>query len=315
MGRGRFHPYRVYKFMYTCCQLFHVLIYANSYLRRISPFLSKCRRITTDGDLNNMEYSDYSSSVLRSIISPLNDRVLETIEQQQRLDDNYVSQAHYDDVIKHNPKELRSSIQTNHEEMVCLFNIHYDKYDPREYANIFLPPSIALSLNYNPSKNGKKSKNGSTKNGHYKRNLFTPPTPAIIFLVGGAWGSCDNTYSASIGSSFVHNKIALIYPSYKIYPKGDVQDMLNNINAIIKWVIKYHKVLNINPNHIAIVGQSSGAHLGSLAILKAYQQKFGFFLFVAKYETKHIENIIMTQIKMVETCSIICWFSWSILYY
>ena len=256
--------------MYTCCQLFHVLLYANCYLRRISPFLSKCKRNTTDGDLNNMEYCDYSSSVLRSIISPINDRVLEIIEQQQRLERNYLSQAHYDDIIKHNPSELRSSVQTNHEEMVCLFNIHYDKYDPREYANIFLPPSLALSVNYIAQKNGKKN---GTYRGH---SINTPPTPAIIFLVGGAWGSCDTTYSASIGSSFVNNTIALIYPSYKVYPKGDVQDMLSNICAMIKWVIKYHRVLNINPNHIAVVGQSSGAHLGSLALIKAYQEKFGF---------------------------------------
>ena len=270
--------------MYTCFQLFHVLLYANSYFYVIQSFLSKCRRIDIDGDCNNMEYIDFSSRVLRSIISPINERVVERIENEQRLERNYVDQAHYDDIVKHKPNEIRKSVQTNQYEMVCLFNIHYDKYDHTQYVNIFLPPSISLSINNNnnnhSSRNGKKNgyKNGTKqKNGNYKRNLYQAPTPAIIFLVGGAWGSCDITYSASAASSFVNNKIAFIYPKYRIYPNGNVQDMLKNINSIIKWIIKYHKVLNINPNHIAIVGQSSGAHLGALAILKAYQEKFCVF--------------------------------------
>eukprot|EP01083_Nonionella_stella_P291698 992355_1 len=49
--------------------------------------------------------------------------------------------------------------------------------------------------------------------------------------------------------------------------------MLSNINAIIEWIIKYSNALNINPNHITIIGQSAGAHLGALTLLKAYQQK------------------------------------------
>jgi len=280
IGRGKFHPLRVFQFMYTCCQLFHPLSYAACYFRQIASFNAQCRRQSLDGHLDNMAYTDYSKSILRSIISKANNRVLESIENEHRLQRSQLQQKHYDDIVKHdNIASIRQTVQAKSTQMVSLFNVHYDKQDAEQYANIFLPPSLSLSLNYVPATNGRKNgsyrgyaTNNGRKNGVYQQHAI-PPTPAVIFLVGGAWGSCDMTFSASAASSFVQNKIAFIYPTYTVFPDGNVQDMLNNINAILTWLIKYASVLNINPNHIAIVGQSAGAHLGALSILKAYQKR------------------------------------------
>ena len=54
-----------------------------------------------------MEYSDFSISILKSIISNINDRILQNISNQQGMDRSYLRQAHYDDILKHDPAEIR----------------------------------------------------------------------------------------------------------------------------------------------------------------------------------------------------------------
>eukprot|EP01083_Nonionella_stella_P042636 115094_1 len=249
IGRSKYHPSRVYAFIYTCFQSFHTLSYFNSYFFRISSYLSNIKRISLDADLSKMDYASYTLGSFKRIVSFANNRVLEAIEKQQREQRSYLKQAHYDEIVKQNTNDVLQCAQSKPQHMVSILNVRYDKDDQDQYAHIFVPPS-------------------TTTNGYNDA-----PTPAIIFLVGGAWGSCDITFSASAASSFVNAKIAFIYPTYRVYPNGDVQDMLRNIYALMDWITAYASALNINPNHLAIVGQSSGAHLGALSVLKAYQQK------------------------------------------
>lgn len=73
----------------------------------------------------------------------------------------------------------------------------------------------------------------------------------------------------------------MIYPSFRGFPAGDIGDAKTNINALMEWVLKYGEILNINVKHICIVGQSSGAHVGALTLLRAQQEKLYFLGLVA----------------------------------
>ena len=177
IGRSCFSLYRVFSFMYSCFQSLHTMLYAKSYFSVICSFYSNCQRLSShNADLNNMPYSSYSLSSLKGIVSMVNTRVSACVQSQKRLEKDYLSQAHYDDIVKHRPYEVRKCVQSNQYQMVSLFNIHFDPNDADRVANIFLPP--------------------------FDKHTASP-TPCIIFLVGGAWGSCDITFSASAASSFV----------------------------------------------------------------------------------------------------------------
>ena len=66
---------------------------------------------------------------------------------------------------------------------------------------------------------------------------------------------------------------------YTLFPYAKVEEMLENIDSMIKWIVDHHKVLGINIKHIVIMGHSAGAHLGTMALLHAIRDEFCFVLF------------------------------------
>jgi len=269
VGRSQFHPYRVYAFCISAMQQFHLLLYAKSYVTVIKPYLSHCKRSHSATDLSTLEYRDYSRKSLKRIVSSSNDKVCRRVRNHAGYQQSFLDQAPYEEIVTQDPVEVVQAAQVHYEEMVAIFDLKYDPRDESASTNIFLPPSPSLSLDY--LKRGVSSNYPKHKGDDAVKVL--PPTPCIVFLVGGAWGRCNLNFSPSVASSFVKSNIAVIYPSYRGFPDGDIGDAKSNINALMQWILKYGPTLNINPKHVCIIGQSSGAHVGALTVLRAQQEK------------------------------------------
>lgn len=184
--------------MKSVIQQLHLTLYAKSYLTVIKPYLSHCKRTHSYTDLSSLQYRDYSRKSLKRIISTSNDKVCEKIANQTGYQQTFVDQAPYEEVLTQDPRDVVGTAQTHYEEMVSIFNLHYDARDAQQTADIFLPPSPSLSLNY--LKRGVSHDYVHSGGGAVK---VIPPTPCIIFLIGGAWGECNMSFSASLAASFV----------------------------------------------------------------------------------------------------------------
>lgn len=93
--------------------------------------------------------------------------------------------------------------------------------------------------------------------------------PVVIFVYGGGWSSGDKSSYGLLCSNIVKctNTVA-VCPNYSNYPKGYVDDMVQDIVDCICWVIENIQVYGGDKDKIVLMGHSAGAHLAAMAILE-----------------------------------------------
>ena len=242
VGRGRFSPIRVAAMMRTSLHsATHSLLLATRYLA-IRAFWTHCRRHCVDSDLSNISAKDMPRCIAR-IVSAANQKCIEVLRHQERHRRHFLAQSTYRQRVE---GSATPAVQCHVSEMISLLNIHFDADDATRTAHAFVAPYEA--------------------DAHVRSR-------GVVFLIGGAWGTCDETFAACVGASFVQHACSLLFVKYKVFPDGDVNDMIGNVEAAVQWVVRYADVLRVDSDNIVIVGQSSGAHLGALTILRAFQKQ------------------------------------------
>jgi len=82
--------------------------------------------------------------------------------------------------------------------------------------------------------------------------------PLVVFVHGGAWGS---------GTPLLYRLVDINYPTavvgYRTYPDADMPGQMQDVQACLK---KLHRLFPSSP--LVLVGHSSGAHIGMLAVLR-----------------------------------------------
>ncbi|GAQ84700.1 alpha beta-hydrolases superfamily protein [Klebsormidium nitens] len=96
----------------------------------------------------------------------------------------------------------------------------------------------------------------------------TKPRPVVIFITGGAWIIGYKAWGALLGQSLSARGVIVACLDYRNFPQGTVIDMLLDVSNGISWVLEKANELGGDPQSVVLVGQSAGAHLGSLALLK-----------------------------------------------
>ncbi|ESO85802.1 hypothetical protein LOTGIDRAFT_130315 [Lottia gigantea] len=91
----------------------------------------------------------------------------------------------------------------------------------------------------------------------------------VIFIYGGAWGSGDK-HMYSLLCNQLANKLESVVccPNYSTYPRGYVDDMIQDVVDCISWVYENIHDYGGDKDKILLIGHSSGAHLGAMAILE-----------------------------------------------
>ncbi|KAG5841146.1 uncharacterized protein si:dkey-193c22.1 isoform X2 [Anguilla rostrata] len=94
------------------------------------------------------------------------------------------------------------------------------------------------------------------------------PTPVVVFVYGGAWGSGDRGMYCLLASQMAKELNAMVVcPDYSTYPKGNVLDMVQDIADSLLWVKENGDMFNIDNVSLALIGHSAGAHLCALTTL------------------------------------------------
>ena len=101
-------------------------------------------------------------------------------------------------------------------------------------------------------------------------DVYTPPgevrnAPAVILVHGGAWRSGDRAQLRGYAIRFGRSGYVCIAPEYRLTPESEWPAQIHDVKAAIRWTRANAERLGIDPDRIAIEGNSAGAHLALLA--------------------------------------------------
>lgn len=118
------------------------------------------------------------------------------------------------------------------------------------------------------TQNGVPYKNDS--NPYHLLDAYLPdgdgPFPAILYVHGGGWVQGNRSDFSQIAELYANRGIAGFSIDYTLSSANDTawpQD-LNDVIAAIEYVRENAALYNVNPEKIALMGSSAGAHLISL---------------------------------------------------
>ena len=93
--------------------------------------------------------------------------------------------------------------------------------------------------------------------------------PVVIFVYGGAWGSGDKNMYGPLCVEIANRLNAVVCcPNLSIYPKGYVDDMIQDVVDCVAWTCDNPHIHGANKNNIVLIGHSSGAHLCVMSVLE-----------------------------------------------
>lgn len=103
-------------------------------------------------------------------------------------------------------------------------------------------------------------------------DIYVPPgevrnAPAVILVHGGSWRTGDRTQLRGYGYLIGREGYICIAPEYRLVTESAWPGALHDVKAAIRWTRAHAAELGIDPNRIAIEGNSAGAHLALLAAM------------------------------------------------
>src|SRR2546426_4486667 len=104
---------------------------------------------------------------------------------------------------------------------------------------------------------------------HYRPLGVAGPAPAVVFVHGGAWMHGDPSQAAGNALHLARRGIATISISYRLAPRHRFPAPLDDVRRGLRHVRAHAVELGIDPERIALMGLSAGAHLAMLAHLAA----------------------------------------------
>ncbi|ORX42001.1 alpha/beta-hydrolase [Piromyces finnis] len=93
--------------------------------------------------------------------------------------------------------------------------------------------------------------------------------PVVIFVHGGAWIFGSKYQYSRMGSLLVEENYVGVLPEYVLFPKGTIDDMVNDIYNSIVWTYNNIQKYGGNKDKIILSGHSAGAHLTALTVFKS----------------------------------------------
>ncbi len=100
------------------------------------------------------------------------------------------------------------------------------------------------------------------------------PFPAVIIAHGGGWEAGDKvTYAAPIFEPLAKAGFAWFSINYRLTPQARHQDQLDDLREAIRYVKAYAKTFRIDPNRLALLGESASAQMVSYLATNAQTEK------------------------------------------
>jgi acetyl esterase/lipase len=89
--------------------------------------------------------------------------------------------------------------------------------------------------------------------------------PGIVFVHGGSWRTGDRTQLRGYGVLVGRHGYVGMASEYRLIPEATYPENLHDVKAAIRWMRANADDLGVDPNRIAVHGNSAGGHLALLA--------------------------------------------------
>jgi arylformamidase len=96
--------------------------------------------------------------------------------------------------------------------------------------------------------------------------------PVLIYIHGGYWRALDKSDSSFVAPSFVADGAMVVIPNYALCPAVSVEDIALQMVEAVVWTWHHAAAHGGNPQRIAIVGHSAGAHLAAMLLSCRWKQ-------------------------------------------
>jgi acetyl esterase/lipase len=110
--------------------------------------------------------------------------------------------------------------------------------------------------------------------------------PVVLFLPGGAFLIGYKMWAALLAQALAPAGILVIAADYRNYPFGTVPDMVQDVEDVLEWTFENCEVYGGDPKKVVLVGQSAGAHLGIMALLRRQWDIKGFIGLSGVYDLR-----------------------------
>ncbi len=125
------------------------------------------------------------------------------------------------------------------------------------------PPSCPLSSQAGPGLSATRLGGRYWRGGCASRASWWPASTTATTQRCGAVGSRVEEEGGSAGMPPL-----LAHPAVRFIPQAVAPQMAEDVNTGIAWVLKNIGAYTGDPGHVTLVGQSAGAHLGCLTLLR-----------------------------------------------
>lgn len=98
------------------------------------------------------------------------------------------------------------------------------------------------------------------------------PFPAVILVHGGGWQAGNKTHFRSLFDPLTRAGFAWFSVDYRLAPKFKFPACLEDVEAAVAWVRAHAAEYNIDPDRLALLGESAGGHLVELVATRAENQ-------------------------------------------
>lgn len=112
-----------------------------------------------------------------------------------------------------------------------------------------------------------------------KLDAFVPdgpgPFPAVILVHGGGWSAGDKSggpqkgYMAPMHEPLSAAGFAWFSINYRLGPQFHHPAQIEDVETAIRWVKKHAAEYHVDPQRLALSGESAGGHLAALAAVRA----------------------------------------------
>ena len=103
-------------------------------------------------------------------------------------------------------------------------------------------------------------------------DVYLPQKPAgapvVVFVSGGAWIIGNKAWAFLMGQTLQRNGVVCVSVDYRNYPQAAVPQMVDDVDAALRWTFENIEAYGGDPARVALVGQSAGAHLAALVLLR-----------------------------------------------
>ena len=102
-----------------------------------------------------------------------------------------------------------------------------------------------------------------------RADVYTPeeregPLPGVLLIHGGGWRDGDRTQLRGYGVLIGREGYVCVAPEYRLVPEAPWPAQIDDIRMALRWMVDHADELGIDPERIAVEGNSAGAHLGLL---------------------------------------------------